>query len=91
MQINITGKHMDLTPAIEEYANEKAQRLTRYFDRIEQIEVVISSEKKHHKCEMVTDVEHHDAIISHAENADLYASIDQCADRGHISRQQRQI
>ncbi len=45
MQINISSKHMDLTPAIEEYAQKKVDRLTRFFDRIQQVDVIIDKFK----------------------------------------------
>ena len=41
MQINIISKRLELTPTIEEYINSKAEKLTRFYDRIEQIDVKI--------------------------------------------------
>ena len=40
MEIVVTGRHMDITPAIREYATEKVSKLPRYFDRIQSIEVI---------------------------------------------------
>ena len=81
MRINIASRHMDLTPAIEAYARKKAQRLTRYFDRIEQIDLVIITSPNGFLTESIVDIEHHDPIVSTGEAEDLYASIDQCTDR----------
>ena len=36
MQINISSKHLDMTPTIEEYIKSKAEKLMRFYDRIEQ-------------------------------------------------------
>ena len=46
MQIKISSKHMDITPAIESYATKKVEKLSRFFDRIQQIDVVIDKAKK---------------------------------------------
>lgn len=81
MQINLSAKHMTLTPAIEEYARKKVEKLPRYFDRIQAVEVVVSKEKSGYNVEIRTDVEHHDDFIATSENDDLYACIDLTVDR----------
>lgn len=81
MQINISTKHTELTPMIEEYALKKAKRLTRYFDRTESIEVVLDKTKNSYETEIIVMLEHSDPIIARAESPDLYACIDQCIDR----------
>lgn len=81
MQITISGKHMDLTGAIEEYATKKVEKLPRFFDRILAIEVVIDREKNGYSTEIIADVEHHDAFIATGAHEDLYASIDLGVDK----------
>lgn len=81
MDIKISGKHIDLTPAIQEYAAKKADKLSRYFDRIQEIAVVIEKSKNDFKTEIIVDVEHHDPIVASCSHNDLYASIDLSADR----------
>lgn len=81
MQINISSKHLDMTPTIEEYINTKATKLTRYFDRIEQIDVKIEKTSHGYTAEIISDVEHHDPIVSSSEDDDVYASIDSCIDK----------
>jgi len=76
MQINISGRHFTLTPANEEYARKKADRLLRFFDRIQQIDIVVDKTKEGFHVEIVTDVEHHKPFVCTSTNHDLYASID---------------
>lgn len=45
MQINITGHHMDVTPAIRAFTEEKFDKLERHFDQITSINVVFGIEK----------------------------------------------
>jgi putative sigma-54 modulation protein len=81
MQINIISKRLELTPTIEEYINSKAEKLTRFYDRIEQIDVKIEKTTHGFTSEIIADVEHHDNIIATNEDNDMHASIDGCIDR----------
>ena len=41
MQFTITGKHLSVTEAIRAHAQEKASKLPRYYDGVDQVEVVL--------------------------------------------------
>lgn len=81
MQIKISSKHMQITPAIESYAAKKVEKLSRFFDRIQQIDVVIDKTKNGYTIEIITDVEHHEPFIATSTHEDLYAGIDLGVDR----------
>jgi putative sigma-54 modulation protein len=81
MQIKISSKHMDLTPAIEQYATKKAEKLMRYYDRISQIEVIIDKARNGYTTEIITDVDRHEPFVSSSTHEDLYACIDLVVDR----------
>ncbi len=81
MQIKISSKHMELTPAIEEYALRKIEKFERYFDRIQQVETVIDKSRNGYTVEIITDVEHHEPFIATSNHEDLYACIDLGIDR----------
>lgn len=81
MQVKITAKHVQLTPAIEEYATRKVEKLPRYFDRVQQVEVIIGKARNGYSTEIITDVEKHEPFIANSEDSDLYAAIDQGVDK----------
>ena len=81
MNVTISGKNMPLTPAIEEYANKKVEKLPRFFDRISEVEVIIEKGKNRYTVEIIASVVHHDPIIATSEDDDLYACIDAGVDR----------
>ena len=81
MQINISSKHLDMTPVIEEYIRSKAEKLVRFYDRIEQIDVKIEQTTHGFTAEIITDVEHHNNIVATNEDKDMHASIDGCINR----------
>ena len=63
MEIKISSKHMDLTPAIQEYASTKAEKFTRYFARVQQVTIVLDKANNGYTVEIFTDVGKHDAVI----------------------------
>ena len=76
MQFKISGRHMDLTAANHDYAGRKAAKLLRYFDRIQQVDILIDRAKNGYRVEIITDVEHHEPFVATMNHADLYACID---------------
>ena len=81
MQVKISSKHMQVTPAIEEYASKKIDKFSRYFNRIQQVEVIIDKARNGYTVEIITDVEHHDPFIANSNHEDLYACLDVGIDR----------
>ncbi len=81
MQIKITSKHVPVTPAIEEYASKKIEKFPRYFNRIQQVEVLIDKARNGFTVEIITDVEHHEPFVASSSHEDLYACIDVGIDR----------
>ncbi len=81
MEFKISSKHMDLTPAIEEYAAKKVEKFPRFFDRILQVEMVIDRARNGYSLEIITDVAHHEPFVATSDHDDLYACIDLGIDR----------
>ena len=82
MEFHVTGRHIDITPAIREYAETKMTRLPRYFDRVSSIEVVADkSDPKHFALEVIVHAERADHFIAKATGEDLYACIDSAFDK----------
>ena len=44
MQTNITGHHIEVTPALRAYVTEKLQRISRHFDHVISIDVILKVE-----------------------------------------------
>ena len=81
MQVKISSKHMQVTPAIEEYASKKIEKFPRYFNRVQQVEVIIDKAKNGYTVEIITDVEHHEPFVATGNHEDLYACLDVSIDR----------
>lgn len=85
MEVTVTGRHMDITPAIRAYAEEKASRLPRFFDRVQAVNVVTDKSDPDFEVEIRVQADHHDPFIAKTRGADLYACIDTASDK--IERQ----
>jgi putative sigma-54 modulation protein len=86
MRIDVVGRNIEVTDAIRQYAENKAAKLPKYFDGLQQVTVTLSrtnnSSSSQFDAELVLDVEKHDDFIAHASNPDLYAAIDLASEKG---------
>lgn len=80
MNLNITGHHMEVTPAIHDYVNAKLDRVIRHFDNVTSAHVILSVDKLNHKAEVTLHVKGKD-IFADSIESDLYAAIDTLADK----------
>ena len=80
MQINITGHHIDVTPALNSYVENKFQRLERHFDKMTHIHVILSVEKDRQKAEATIHVNRGD-LFADSIQEDMYAAIDVLIDK----------
>ena len=80
MQINVSGHHIEVTDALRSYVESKLDRLERHFDRITQVDVILSVEKTRQKAEATIRLAGGE-IYAESESEDLYAAIDTLADK----------
>jgi putative sigma-54 modulation protein len=80
MQLNVTGHHVDVTPALYSYVEKKLGRIMRHFDHLIDSHFVLTVEKLQHKAEATLRVRG-ETIHAVAIEADMYASIDCLADK----------
>ncbi|MQR02676.1 ribosome hibernation-promoting factor, HPF/YfiA family [Glaciimonas soli] len=85
MNLNISGHHLEVTPAIREHVLNKLDRIKRHFDQVIDINVILSVDKlpekdRSQKAEATLRVKGKDL---HAESIahDLYAAIDLLIDK----------
>ena len=80
MQVNVSGHHIEVTEAMKSYVETKMERLERHFDRITNMNVILSVEKQRQKAEANIHISGAD-IYADAEADDLYAAIDLMTDK----------
>jgi putative sigma-54 modulation protein len=80
MNLNLTGHRLEITPAIRDYVMAKLDRVTRHFDDVIDVNVVMSVDKLRHKVEVNLHARGKDIHVEAIE-ADMYAAIDALADK----------
>jgi putative sigma-54 modulation protein len=80
MNLNVSGHHVEVTPAIRSYVRTKIERVTRHFDQVIDAHVILTVEKLRQKAEVTLHVPGRD-LHCECEDADLYAAIDLLADK----------
>ncbi|HEX5093482.1 MAG TPA: ribosome-associated translation inhibitor RaiA [Burkholderiales bacterium] len=80
MNLNVSGHHLEVSPALRDYVREKLGRVTRHFDHVIDAHVVLSVDKLRQKAEVTLHVRGKD-IHCASEDQDLYAAIDLLVDK----------
>ena len=88
MQLNVTGHHVTVSPALREYVNAKLKRIERHFDHVSDIHCILTVEKLQHKAEATIDLAG-GKIHADSSASNMYAAIDALADK--LDRQVRKF
>lgn len=77
MLFTITGKHIEITEAMKEHAEEKTSKLPRYYNSINQIEVIVDGrEGGSMSVEIIARAEHSKVFVGTEKGTDAYQCID---------------
>jgi len=88
MQVTVTFRHIEPTPALRKYATDKLQRLSKYSHRSMEAHVILSVLKKSHRAEINLSA-NGTSLFSEQETNDLYSAIDLALDK--IERQVKKL
>lgn len=80
MQISFTGHHVEVTPALRDFATGKFEKLMRHFEKIGSINVIFQVDKLRHIAEATIHVAKNE-LHAHSESEDLYSAIDLLIDK----------
>ena len=85
MNLTISGHHLEVTAPLREYVLTKLDRVTRHFDQVVDINVLLSVEKqkekeRRQKAEVTLHMKCKDIFVESAHQ-DLYAAIDELVDK----------
>ncbi len=79
MNLNLTGRHMEITPAIREHVIGKLDKVKRHFDNVIDVNVILSVEKLQQKAEATLNISGK-TVHAETEDANLYVAIDALID-----------
>lgn len=80
MNLHLTGHHLEITPAIREYASGKFSKIKRHFDNVIDVNIILSIDKMKQKAEATVHMSGKDVFVE-CEDENLYAAIDTLVDK----------
>lgn len=80
MNLKLTGNHVEVTAAMREYVTSKIDKVTRHFDHVIDVRVILSVEKHKQKAEANVHVKGKDFFVE-SDGENMYASIDSMVDK----------
>lgn len=82
MRTEVSCRRMELTPAIQEYSEKRCEKLLKYFNGVQEFEVVLETvERGEFHAEIIAAVVGHDNMVANARGQDIYACIDEAGDK----------
>lgn len=87
LPIKVTGRHVNVTEAMKDYAIKKVEGLHLDYPRIIDAQVILDVQKIRHIAEVILHCANHITIEATSESTDMYASVDQVMDK--IAQQMR--
>lgn len=80
MNIIVNGRHLEVTPALKSYAEEKLRKFDRYLSQITEAIVTLTVEKYRHKAEVLIKA---NGVLIQAEGVtgEIYSSIDEVVEK----------
>ena len=85
MITKITGRHMEVTEAMHNYAEKKIAKFKKFYNRLSEIEVIIGKEGQTSIVEIIIRADNHQPFVVKQSNEDAYACLDGAVDK--IERQ----
>ncbi|MCL2075123.1 MAG: ribosome-associated translation inhibitor RaiA [Betaproteobacteria bacterium] len=80
MNLQISGHHIEVTPALRSYVETKLEPVTHHFERVIAITVILSVDKLKQKAEVTVQVPGRNIFVG-STDSDLYAAIDSMCDK----------
>lgn len=80
MNLQLTGHHLEITPALRDYVQNKLTRVSNHFDHVIDVRVTMSVEKLTQRVEATLHVPGNDMHVE-SEDENMYSAIDLLVDK----------
>lgn len=72
----IRGKNIEITPTLREYVEKRVGKVTKYFDNVDKISVLLTVTKGQHVVEVTVEIPNGVLLRGEESTTDMYTSID---------------
>jgi len=79
MKVDFTGRHMEVSEALRQFAQERLGKMAPYLDDVIDAHITLGVEKHRHQAELSVKTRNHEYLAS-AETDDMYQSLSQALD-----------
>jgi putative sigma-54 modulation protein len=80
-RIDFTDRHAQHPPAVREYALDKVGRLSRFFDGVHHIQIVLDREHDRHSTEIIVTAAPNLRFVGHSSERTITEAIDSVIDK----------
>ncbi|MEI8140702.1 MAG: ribosome-associated translation inhibitor RaiA [bacterium] len=81
MTIEITGRNVEVTNSMRDYAGKRLDKLLAEFPRIDKMHMILDVQKFTHLAEVIVHAARHIQLEGKATSENMYASIDEAVDK----------
>ncbi|MCB9897253.1 MAG: ribosome-associated translation inhibitor RaiA [Planctomycetes bacterium] len=81
LRIDLTDRHDHHPEAVRTYAREKVEKLSRFFDGLQSIDIVLDKEHDNHSVEVIIAASNHMNFVGRDIDASVMACIDKVVDK----------
>ena len=78
MNITVKARHIEVTDAIRGYVEGKVSKVSRFYDNVQSVEVILDIEAEQPVVEVVVTAKRRNVFVATYRGPDMYACIDQC-------------
>ncbi len=76
MKVNIVGRHVHVTPAMQDYARDRLEKLDHFFVGIRHVDVTMNVHGLAHHVEVAAFLGKKTKLVAKADGEDMYKAID---------------
>lgn len=76
MEVTISGRHTEVTEAMEKHIRDRIEKLPRFDEQIRHVTVTVDNESSARHVEVIAKC-HKSILVANAEGHDMYESIDE--------------
>lgn len=81
MIIEITGRHVQVTQATQDYARAKAEKVAKFLKGEVRVEVILDHERERFQVETIVTGNRGPVIVAHVQHEDARAAVDLVMDK----------
>lgn len=81
LRIDFTDRHEQHPPSVRDYALEKAEKIPRFFDGVNHVQIVLDREHDKHTAEMVVTAAPNLRFVGHSAEKTVTEAIDKALDK----------